>query len=177
MALGESRWARVTDKNSGGFGRYNQDLNADGLKATGDWFKSSSEHGHIFETIRPSRERISLAGASGNPAINSTFGFPLGKVFYRDTGGQLWTTSDVEQGRNTSMTAVDENEFTSWFNEHQMRFGPRNRARLELSRDKRGYFYGFADDSEGIASLSSLKWKKAPTFITGQISARGRSNP
>ena len=177
VALGESRWARVTDKNSGGFGRYNLDLTADGLKATGDWFKSSSEHGHIFETIRPSRERISLAGASENPAINSTFGFPLGKVFYRDTGGQLWTTSDVEQGRNTSMTAVDENEFTSWFNEHQMRFGPRNRARLELSRDKRGYFYGFADDSEGIASLSSLKWKKAPTFITGQISARGRSNP
>ncbi len=177
LRIGESRWARITEGNGGGKGRYNIEITAGGLKATGDWFKSSSEHGHIFETIRPSRERISLVGNSGNPTVNSTFDFIIKKVFYRDPGGQLWTTSDVQQGRNTTMSPVEETEFTSWFNELRERFGPRNRTRLDLSRDRLGYFYGFAPETDGIDSLSSLDWQTTSTFITGQLSPENPSNP
>ncbi len=177
LTIGESRWARVTESNGGGNGVYNVELTETGLAATGDWFKSSSEHGHLLETARPSRERISLVGDSDNPTINSTFGFVLEKVFFRDLTGQLWTTSDIQQGRNKSMTPAEETEFTPWFNGLQQRFGPRNRARLDLARNRRGYFFGFAPETDGISSLASIDWKTTSTFVTGQLFSGNRSNP
>ena len=177
LTIGKSRWARVTESNGGGNGVYNVELTETGLAATGDWFKSSSEHGHLLETARPSRERISLVGDSDNPTINSTFGFVLEKVFFRDLTGQLWTTSDIQQGRNKSMTPAEETEFTPWFNGLQQRFGPRNRARLDLARNRRGYFFGFAPETDGISSLASIDWKTTSTFVTGQLFSGNRSNP
>lgn len=177
LTIGESRWARVTESNDGGNGVYNVELTETGLAATGDWFKSSSEHGHLLETARPSRERISLVGNSDNPTINSTFSFVLEKVFFRDLTGQLWTTSDIQQGRNTSMTPAEETEFTSWFNGLQQRFGRRNRARLDLARNRRGHFFGFAPETEGISSLASIDWETTSTFVTGQLFPGNRSNP
>ena len=177
LTIGKSRWARVTESNGGGNGVYNVELTETGLAATGDWFKSSSEHGHLVETARPSRERISLVGDSDNPTINSTFGFVLEKVFFRDLTGQLWTTSDIQQGRNKSMTPAEETEFTPWFNGLQQRFGPRNRARLDLARNRRGYFFGFAPETDGISSLASIDWKTTSTFVTGQLFSGNRSNP
>ena len=177
LTIGKSRWARVTESNGGGNGVYNVELTETGLAATGDWFKSSSEHGHLLETVRPSRERISLVGNSDNPTINSTFGFVLEKVFFRDLTGQLWTTSDIQQGRNKSMTPAEETEFTPWFNGLQQRFGPRNRARLDLARNRRGYFFGFAPETDGISSLASIDWKTTSTFVTGQLFSGNRSNP
>jgi len=177
LTIGKSRWARVTESNGGGNGVYNVELTETGLAATGDWFKSSSEHGHLLETARPSRERISLVGDSDNPTINSTFGFVLEKVFFRDLTGQLWTTSDIQQGRNKSMTPAEETEFTPWFNGLQQRFGPRNRARLDLARNRRGYFFGFAPETDGISSLTSIDWKTTSTFVTGQLGPGNRSNP
>ena len=177
LTIGESRWARITESNDGGNGVFNVELTETGLAATGDWFKSSSEHGHLLETVRPSRERISLVGNSDNPTINSTFGFMLEKVFFRDLTGQLWTTSDIQQGRNTSMTPAEETEFAPWFNGLQQRFGPRNRARLDLARNRRGYFFGFAPETEGISSLTSIDWETTSTFVTGQLFPRNRSNP
>lgn len=177
LTIGESRWARITESNDGGNGVFNVELTETGLAATGDWFKSSSEHGHLLETVRPSRERISLVGNSDNPTINSTFGFMLEKVFFRDLTGQLWTTSDIQQGRNTSMTPAEETEFAPWFNGLQQRFGPRNRARLDLARNRRGYFFGFAPETEGISSLTSIDWETTSTFVTGQLFPGNRSNP
>ena len=177
LTIGESHWARITESNGGGNGVYNVELTETGLAATGDWFKSSSEHGHLLETVRPSRERISLVGDSDNPTINSTFGFVLEKLFFRDLSGQLWTTSEIQQGRNTSMTPAEETEFTPWFNGLQQRFGPRNRARLDLARNRRGYFFGFAPETDGISSLTSIDWKTTSTFVTGQLFSGNRSNP
>ncbi|GEM_PF-398021 len=177
LTIGESRWARVTKSNGGGKGVYNIEMTEAGLAATGDWFKSSSEHGHLLETVRPSRERISLLGGVDEPTIVSTFSFVVEKVFFRDLTGRLWTTSDLQQGRNTSMTPAEETEFTSWFSEQQQRFGPRNRARLDLARNRRGYFFGFAPETDGISSLASIDWKTTSTFVTGQLSPANRSNP
>ena len=176
LTIGESRWARVTEGNGGGKGVYNIEMTEAGMAATGDWFKSSSEHGHLLETVRPSRERISLLAGFDEPTINSTFGFVLEKVFFRDLTGQLWSTSNLQQGRNTSMTQAEETEFTSWFSELQQRFGPRNRARLNLARNRRGYFFGFAPETDGISSLASIDWKTTSTFVTGQLSSVNRSN-
>ena len=126
VRLSNSRWARVTADNGGGNGRYNLELETSGLKATGDWFKSRSEHGNLFETIRPSRERINLVRDPGPPTINSTFNFPLDEIFFRDASGQLWKGTDVQQGRNLSLSPCVEQEFKNWLdnNEYPYRSSP-----------------------------------------------------
>ena len=75
------------------------------------------------------------------------------------------------------MTPAEETEFTSWFNGLQQRFGRRNRARLDLVRNRRGHFFGFAPETEGISSLASIDWETTSTFVTGQLFPGNRSNP
>lgn len=171
LMLGDSRWARVTEQNSGGNGRYNVDLDEGGLKVTGDWFQSRSEHGHLFETIRPSRGRVNLVRGTGVPAINSTFEFPLDEIFFRDGNGEFWRSRDVQQGRNVSLSPSDEQEFTDWFSQQKDRFGQRNRLRLDLCSNRQEYFFAVSTSADGIATLDTLDWEDTYTFLTGEVPA------
>ncbi len=169
VTLASSRWARVTADNGGGKGRYNINLDPSGLKATGDWFKSRSEHGHLFETVRPSRGRVNLVQNPGPPTINSTFDFSLDEIFFRDASGQLWKGADVQQGRNLALSPCPEQEFRDWFDDNRGRFGTRNRSRLDLSRERRGYFFALSTSADGISTLKNLNWEHTFTMLTGQV--------
>ena len=169
VRLSNSRWARVTADNGGGNGRYNLELETSGIKATGDWFKSRSEHGNLFETIRPSRERINLVRDPGPPTINSTFNFPLDEIFFRDTSGQLWKGTDVQQGRNLSLSPCVEQEFKNWLDNNRKRFSKRNRSRLDLISEHRGYFFASTTSADGVSTLRNLRWEETFTILTGQV--------
>ncbi len=169
VMLASSRWARITEENSGGNGRYNVTLDESGLKVTGDWFQSRSEHGHVFETIRPSRGRLNLVRSPEAPTINSTFEFPLDEIFYRDDNGGVWQGDDVQQGRNVSLTPSDEERFADWFRKQQDLFARRNQARLDLCRNRRGHFFAVSTRAEGVTTLETLDWEDTYTFLTGQI--------
>lgn len=169
VMLANSRWARITEENSGGNGRYNVALEESGLKVTGDWFQSRSEHGHIFETIRPSRSRLNLVRSPGAPTINSTFEFPLDEIFYRDGNGGVWRGSDVQQGRNVSLTPSGEQEFADWFRQQRDRFARRNQARLDLCSTRRGHFFAVSTSADGVTTLETLDWEDTYTFLTGQV--------
>ena len=169
VILANSRWARITEENSGGNSRYNVALDESGLKVTGDWFQSRSEHGHLFETIRPSRGRLNLVRSPAAPTINSTFEFPLDEIFYRDGNGGIWRGSDVQQGRNVSLTPSDKQEFADWFRQQQDRFARRNRARLDLCRNRRGHFFAVSTRAEGVSTLKTLNCEDTNTFLTGQV--------
>ena len=156
----------------GGFMMTGQEISTavqNGLKVTGDWFQSRSEHGHLFETIRPSRGRVNLVRATGAPAINSTFEFPLDEIFFRDGNGEIWRSRDVQQGRNVSLTPSDEQEFTDWFSQQKDRFGQRNKVRLDLCSTRRGHFFAVSTSADGVATLDSLNWKETHTFLTGEV--------
>jgi len=169
VMLGNSRWARITEENSGGNGRYNVALDESGLKVTGDWFQSRSEHGHLFETIRPSRGRLNLVPSPAAPTINSTFEFPLDEIFYRDGDGGIWRGSDVPQGRNVSLTPSDKQAFTDWFRQQRDRFTRRNQARLDLCRNRRSHFFAVSTRAKGVTTLETLDWEDPYTFLSGRV--------
>ncbi|MDE0596537.1 MAG: hypothetical protein OSB65_14945 [Roseibacillus sp.] len=169
VMISNSRWARVTLDNEGGRGRYNVALEEDGLKVTGDWFQSRSEHGHIFETIRPSRGRINLVSTGSAPVVNSTFEFPLETLFYRDAKGDLWRADDVQQGRNTTLNSVTSALFDGWFKSEAARFAAKNKERLNLMETRSTRFFATSSKAPGIDTLDSLNWSETRTFLTGQV--------
>lgn len=169
VMIANSRWARVTDDNEGGKGRYNVTLEDSGLKVTGDWFQSRSEHGHIFETVRPSRGRINLVRTSGSPVVNSTFDFALEELYYRDESGEIWHARDVQQGRNVALTQSTDNEFDNWLRTQRLRFARKNQVRLDLASTRKGRFFAISNEAEGVNTLGSLSWDETYTFLTGQI--------
>ena len=169
VMIANSRWARVTLDNEGGRSRYNVALEENGLKVTGDWFQSRSEHGHIFETIRPSRGRINLVSTGSAPVVNSTFEFPLETLFYRDAKGDLWRAEDVQQGRNTTLDSVTSALFDGWFKSEAARFAAKNKVRLNLMETRSIRFFATSSEAPGIDTLGSLNWSETRTFLTGQV--------
>lgn len=169
VLLNESRWARATVSNSGGNSRYQAEVLENGLKVAGDWFQSRSEHGHLAETIRPTRGRIELLSSEPSPVITSTFEFPLDILFYLDPDGKIWTATEVTQGRKTILTPVPEKRFASWSQLELDRFSARNQARLKMTRNRKGHFMATSEEVPGIATLDSLTWKETHTVITGPV--------
>lgn len=169
VMIANSRWARVTQDNEGGRGRYKVAMEEDGLKVTGDWFQSRSEHGHIFETIRPSRGRINLVSIGSAPVINSTFEFPLETLFYRDDKGGFWRADDVQQGRNTTLDSITSTLFDEWFKSEAARFAAKNKVRLNLMETRSSRFFATSSEAPGIDTLGSLNWSETRTFLTGQV--------
>ena len=154
---------------AGGQGRYTVDVEEDGLDVAGDWFQSRSEHGHLLETIRPTRGRLILVSVNPNPVINSTFEFPLEVLWYRDGDGDLWRTNRVEQGRNITLTQASDVNFKSWLNKERGRFASRNQKRLQMAENRTNYFFASTEEAAGIETLGSINWQQTHTVLTGSI--------
>jgi len=169
VLLADSRWSRVTAGNDGGSSRFTGEVQEDGLRVTGDWFKSRSEHGHYLETMRPTRGRIELRGSTGPPVITSTFEFPLEEVIYTDEKGGHWKASDVQQGTRTSMTLLDKNGFNSWKSVESAKFSERNQHRFAMTVGRRRHFVASTSEADGIDTLESMNWTKTHTVITGSV--------
>ncbi len=167
----ESRWARVTEINDGGQGRYSVNLDEEGMRLSGSWFQSRSEHGHLFETIVPTRGRISLVQESPAPVITSTFEFPLEELWYRDPAGGLWRGEGISQGRNVTLSPVgDPNTFDRWVGGERIRFVHRNQKRLQKVETRRDHFFATTNEAGGIPTLHSINWQETRTVITGPVS-------
>lgn len=171
VQLGESRWTRVTDRNDGGKGRYILNLQENGLRASGDWFKSRSEHGHLFETILPTRSGISLVRESPTPVVTSSFDFALETLFYLAPDGQVWLGENILQGRNTSLTLATREQLDAWFTNSRSHFTSRNRKRLSLALDRTGSFLASTTDAPGVDTLKSTNWIDTRTVLTGPVQA------
>ncbi len=171
VLISESRWARVTQSNDGGNSRYQADVLENGLKVAGDWFQSRSEHGHLLETIRPTRGRIEIVSTPPNPVIISTFEFPLEKLYFIDPDGDHWMATDVAQGRKTELSPVPETQFNAWATEELDLFSPRNQRRLTMTTNRTGHFVATSDEVDGIGTLDSISWKETHAVITGPVFA------
>lgn len=169
VALATSRFARVTDTNQGGQMRYSMEQTEDGLSVAGDWFQSRSEHGHVFETIRPTRGGITRVGSSSPPTINSTFEFPLETLYFLDEQGGYWMANDVQQGRNTPLSSVSGPDFEMWMRDQLAMLIPRNGKRLEQTLDRKGHFYAVSTEAPGMRTIKAVNWEKTHTIITGLV--------
>ena len=169
VLIAESRWARVTESNDGGNSRYTIDVLENGLKAGGDWFQSRSEHGHLLETIRPTRGRIELVSDNPIPVVTSTFEFPLETLYYIDSDGDHWKAENVLQGRNTKLNSITGRDFTAWLGVARAGFTEKNRQRLDLTATRHGHFVAVSTGVPATETLDSINWKETRAVITGPI--------
>ena len=171
VLLAESRWSRLTPYNNGGNSRYSAKVEDKGLKVTGDWFQSRSEHGHTLDAVRPSRGRIELKsdGGAGAPRITSTFAFPLDEVAYTDEDGNHWWASGVQQGRSTELSPLEKKTFLTWKSEQARLFNSRNQDRIEMTVGRKGHFAAVSKDVPGIETLPSINWQETHALITGSV--------
>ncbi|NJM37753.1 MAG: hypothetical protein HC845_07790 [Akkermansiaceae bacterium] len=104
VSIEESRWARFTDRlgNKGSF-----DLQPDGGKfqASGDWFQSRSEHGHVLSAVVSTRGRIEKT-TTANTMI-STFEYPIDTLYYVDEKKQWFRAENISTGKSFTLAAVD----------------------------------------------------------------------
>jgi hypothetical protein len=169
VLIEESRWARVTSTNDGGNGRYTVDVEQDGLKVAGDWFQSRSEHGHLLEGVRPTRGRIELIAAGPDPVVTSTFEFPLETLYFLDKDGSPWMATEVQQGRNTKLTAISAGQFKAWVDSQKKLFASQNQKRLNLTAHRLGHFVATSTELPAIETLGAINWRKTDAVLTGPV--------
>lgn len=173
VPIADSRWARLTNTVSYYAFRSqgNYSLNpADGkLAASGDWFQSRSEQGHEIDAVVPTRGRLELATAAGEPELLSTFEFPLETVFYLDSSKQWWRAENVQPGVRFKPVAVASSMVDPVLNQERSRFGKRHEQALNRVAKRPGAFLAIATAAPGIATYSGIKWKETHTVVTGPV--------
>jgi len=173
VPIADSRWARLTNTVSyySSRSQANYSLNpADGkLAAAGDWFQSRSEQGHQLDAVVPTRGRLELAAAGGEPELLSTFEFPLETVFYLDSAQQWWRAENVQPGVRFKPVAVSASMVDPVIDAERSRFAKRHEQALNRVAKRPGAFLAIASAAPGIATYPGIKWKETHTVVTGPV--------
>lgn len=169
VALSRSRWARVvTDGKAPS--TYSANETSDGIKFTGDWFQSRSEHGHLLKTVRPTRGRIELSPKAGPPMLTSTFDYDLGEIFYLAPDNTWWRAEALAKGNSVALSPASKTLFNVWLSKQRDGLSKTNSSKLDTLARKPGYFYTTSDDVPAIESYDSIKWLSTKTILTGKVS-------
>ena len=170
VVLAQSRWTRVTDSYKSS-NSYTVNLGEKGLKAEGDWFQSRSVHGHLLQTLRPSRGKISLLNQSPSqaPTLTSSFDFDLDTVFYQDPDSVWWKSDTLPKAKPTAFKASSREEFNLWFKKHQARFVKNQSDKMKLLTLQADRFYTFTPHAKATETYSGIKWLSTDTFLTGNL--------
>ena len=168
VALAPSRWSRVvTDGQAPS--SYSINNGEDGLKASGDWFQSRSIHGHLLQTVRPTRGRIELSPRAGAPVISSTFDYDLDDIYYHAKDGSWWKADALAKGNSATMHPITSKDFDSWIDEQSRLFSTTNAQRVKHLTKQPGRFYTLTENASATETYKSIKWLSTKTLITGKI--------
>jgi hypothetical protein len=166
VAIASSRWARFTS-GSGSKGNFNLQP-ADGkLKASGDWFQSRSEHGHVLSTVVSTRGRIEKTDVPGT--YLSTFEFPIETIFYQDESRQWHRADDITAGKRFTLTPVDATMALPVLTGEANAFAARNHQFLKTAITRPGHFVAITSQAPGIDTNPGINWKVTHTVITGPV--------
>lgn len=174
IALEQSRWTRVTQENEGGGARYRigeGEKNTE--KLSGDWFKSRSEYGHLVTSVQSTRGRLELVSPTGQPTLSSTFDFPLEKIYYVDSSGGFWESSQtVTSGGKVKLNPMTQPAFQAMIKLKLRDLDDDSRARFKLTARRKDHFIALSKEGPFIDTLPSLRWKESQALITGPIAKR-----
>ena len=139
-AMPANPWSAVTKAGDEAM-RYSLEKDAFG----GDWFQSRREHGHYLQTIRSTRGRVELTSKpSDEPAVVSSLGFDLTKLYFIDASGTLWRSrGGVTTGQPVALQKADDREWEPF-----IAANTRWISRDVLSR--RGSFVALADKAPDL---------------------------
>lgn len=165
VPIASSRWSRFTDAydTSGAY-----DIQpADGkLYASGGWFQSRSEQGHLVTAVVPTRGRIEATPQAD--IVISTFDFPIESLLYKDPSGQWHRADKVTKGQKAKLTPIDPTMVLPILTEQGNLFTERNRSFLKRIQDRNDRYIAFTEDAPGIDTHPGITWKTT-TIITGPI--------
>lgn len=167
VSIGTSRWARFTNS-SGGKGNFNLQPGDGKLAASGDWFQSRSEHGHILSAVVSTRGRIESTDTPD--AFLSTFEFPIKTLYYLDEARQWHRADKIQPGKRFTLTPIDTSMAEPELMKQASAFAQRNRQFLSTAKNRPRHFVAITDQAPGIETHPGIKWKKTQTVITGPVS-------
>lgn len=164
VPISDSRWARYTD-GAGAKGTFNLQP-ADGkLMASGDWFQSRSEHGHILSAVISTRGRIERAEAD----YLSTFEFPIDTLYYLDESAQWHRAEGIVAGKRFALVPIDDSIAMAALIREANAFANRNKQFLTTAMPRPGHFVAITSHAPGIATNPGIRWKETKTVITGPV--------
>ena len=166
VTLSESRWTRFTDQYRL-TGRFN--LRADGStrQASGDWFQSRSEHGHLLSAVLSTRGRIERGNSPEE--ILSTFDFPIDHLFLLAPDGSWSHATNVQTGRSTRLTPADAQAVRKQLDTEAGRFAARQREMFQTASRRPGHYVALTRHAPGVETLPSIRWKQTHTVLTGPL--------
>lgn len=169
VPIAKSRWARyTTDHNTRG----NFPLQPDGGKmaASGDWWQSRSEQGHILSAVVPSRGRIERSSAPNT--FVSTFDFPIETLYFLDDSKQWHRAESISTGKPFTLTPIDATMAGPAIAKEAMAFTTRNRELLERAKKRPDHFIAVTGRAPAIDTHPGIRWKETRTVITGPVMAK-----
>jgi hypothetical protein len=166
VPIASSRWARFTD-GSGAKGTFNLQP-ADGkTRASGDWFQSRSEHGHVLSTVVSTRGRIEKTDKSDS--FLSTFEFPIDTLYYLDESKQWHRAAGITAGKRFTLIPVDLTMVMPAMNEEINAFSDRNKQFFKTASARPGHYFAITKHAPGIDTNPGIRWKETRTIITGPV--------
>ncbi|MGD9417444.1 MAG: hypothetical protein Q7R22_000775 [Verrucomicrobiota bacterium JB025] len=167
VPIGKSRWARYTNHHSTS-GVFNLQPTGGGkLNASGDWFQSRSEHGHIASAVIPTRGRIEHGPTP--QTLVSTFDFPIQTLFYMDDSKNWFRAENIQTGKPFTITPVEYSMISKTLASQANQFSKRNRRFLTKAENRPGHFVALTDSAPAIETLAKIRWKETQTVITGPV--------
>jgi len=167
VPIADSRWARYTSNVSKGSFSLQP---ADGkLIATGDWFQSRSEHGHVLAAVVPTRGRIER---TPDPQVClSTFDFPIKTLLFLGDDGQWSRATDIQPGKRFNLIPIDKSMADPFINDQARLFAQRGRTQLNRLVKRPGHYIAVTGEAPGLESHPGIRWQQTTTVITGPVIA------
>lgn len=149
-------------------------LGTEGTTQYGAWFESRSVQVHVLETVRPTRARVErVDDGTGSPELLSSLPGVLAEVMYVDAAGAYWRGRAMAQGVRTTLSRIDEEEWTMWWRQRIIQAGPLVSRRLRPGpppRGKTGSFVALARGLPGaIDTHPGIQWAEDETMVLGPV--------
>ncbi len=164
VPIATSRWSRFT-QGAGAKGTFNLQPVDGKLMASGDWFQSRSEHGHVLSAVISTRGRIERDEAR----YLSTFEFPIDTLYYLDGTSQWHRAEAITAGKRFALVPVDNSIAIAALAVEADAFANRNKQFLKTAIPRPGHFIAITTHAPGIASNPGIRWKETRTVITGPV--------
>ncbi len=160
-----SRWARFSDMDSKG--NFNLQPVDGKLNASGDWFQSRSEHGHILTAIVPTRGRIESTDTEN--VLISTFDFSIKRLYYRDSNSRVFRADSITPGQRFTLEPVTAKTGAEEILDIARTFPDRQRLQIQRMNNLPGRFIATTNDAPAIETHPGIDWEKTRTVITGPV--------
>jgi len=165
VPIKQSRWARYTDSDPKG--NFNLQPVDGKLNASGDWFQSRSEHGHILTAVVPTRGRIESTDAEN--VLVSTFDFPIETLYFLGSNNQMFRADAITPGKRFTLKPVVVKAGSNPKLVIASAFPQRQRKQIILSFASPNRFLATTNDAPAIETHPGIDWKKTRTVITGSV--------